>query len=211
MQELPIALILANSLTQVALGSIDADEYALCTFPERLRPDRCECRFDRLAVVAGCQQMLSERLQGMQSQLSPAVPLQHQPFVVPITEEIRRQFGYRVRPQFTDWPHSRLIEQTSGQRGPLTQVYGYSGAQAKSAAGSVYDVVARLTDPPKRRSEVGAGAPKMRIWPERLRHVCPEQWDSMESQERQETLCPKGQQHRKIHAMELKAFKQCEV
>jgi CRISPR-associated endonuclease/helicase Cas3 len=37
--------------------------------------DRCERRFDRFAVLAGCQQMLSERLQGMKSQLSPAVPL----------------------------------------------------------------------------------------------------------------------------------------
>jgi hypothetical protein len=51
----------------------------------------------------------------------------------------------------------------------------------------------------------------MAIWPECLRHMGPEQWDSMKSEERQETLCPEGQLYRDIRALELEAFKQCKV
>jgi hypothetical protein len=65
MQKLPVTMILADSFTQVALGGVNANEYAIGTFPKRLRPDRCKRRFNRFAVLAGCQQALSESLQGM--------------------------------------------------------------------------------------------------------------------------------------------------
>jgi hypothetical protein len=65
MQKLAVTVILSDSLTQVAFSGVNANEYAVGTFPKRFRPDRCERRFDRFAVLAGCQQVLSERLQGM--------------------------------------------------------------------------------------------------------------------------------------------------
>lgn len=75
MEKVPVAVILADSLTQIALGGVNANEYPIRTLPERFRPDRRECRFDCFAVCASCEQVLSQSLQGMQSQLSPAVPL----------------------------------------------------------------------------------------------------------------------------------------
>lgn len=75
MQKLSVAPILPDSLTQVALGGMNTNEDPMCALSERFRPDRCERRFHGLAVLAGCQQVLSERLEGMESQLIPAVSL----------------------------------------------------------------------------------------------------------------------------------------
>ena len=83
-------------LGQVALGEVGVDEAGVRALPERLEGDRDDGGLDGLGVLLGGQVAAAERLERVERELAQPLPLEHDPVVVPVGQELGPE---RRRPQ----------------------------------------------------------------------------------------------------------------
>src|SRR5205085_10204406 len=83
-----VGVELADGLRLVALREVGADQDAVDRFPERLGGNRRQSHVDGLGVVVPSDQLVTERLERMQPQLAQPLPLDDDPIVVPIGQDL---------------------------------------------------------------------------------------------------------------------------
>ncbi len=197
-----------HGLSVVAFGDVGAHQCPMGRLPQRLCFDREQTALHRLGVVAGRGELTAQPLEGVQAQLAEPFPIEDQPFVVPVGEQIAAEGarrGHRLVPPDVAAQHS------TSQAVALADVHRHVRREAQRSADGLNDPIGGATEPPERGAQVRERVVMLDVGREDARGSRPIHRLVAHGEQRGQTLCHQRQSSGGATARKLEGSDQAQA
>ena len=169
-------------------------------------PGHCgKARVDRAVIPAASRKQVTERLESVEARLPETLPLDHDPVVVPVGQQVP---GSHERLDLFIGPVIHALRQAMRDRGRTVEVHLHAPRKREMIRGCVDDCARQLSESPQRSAEIGIGGGLAVVGPKRSGHEHPSERAPLKSQKGHKPLRRGWQRHEFALVAKLKATQQ---
>ena len=145
--------VLPDRVAAIALCNLGADKGPPCALTKGFGLDSCVAGFHRQRVTAARHELVAHRFQGMQTQQPEAFTFDNDPVLIAVRQYLSRA-GNQLNIGICEV--GRTVHQFSGPIPAISKIDCYLIGETQGADRCLNKMESALTEPPKRRAEIGA-------------------------------------------------------